>query len=1121
MSSFDAYYQWLGIPPSDQPPNHYRLLGIGLFEPNPEVISDAADSCMAHIRSFQLSAHSEDCDRLLNEIARARLCLLNVEKRAAYDRALRDSLPSPSAAALDDHDTQEFLNALADRTLYPRASSHKKKSSVNWSARVALGFVIAAALFAIAAVILIPSARKGLKAELTQLQGNSAPEAESPPQAAPANSAEGLPSDQAETRGAPSETLHAHRGESDAGDKTNRQRDGVRPAVASSAKEVASQFHAPSVQTAVSDNLQSSDCQGQAPSPVTPPGGPEDNELSDGDPLRPSRMGKFVTALCRDLRGNLWVGTEDTGVWRYDADAAVDRRWAQFTRSRTGGPREPNGPVVATRGPAVNCLGDDNAYALACDMLGRIWVGHLNHGVSVFNGKDWRNYDVLCGPLGERVFAIKTCPVDGDVWIATSAGLSRYRLDDDTWAYYTRADGLAADEVQCLAFDRKGTLYAGTQCDGLAVCKPIRTAGRLEYKLWRVVAAADAFQDRPPALPCGEGLPSNLLNDVHVARDGSIYVATTAGLAVSRDGGHAWRFVRGQDWEAKARGLSQPPPKEFLKAAANSARAVTLLLEDYVTCLAEDDAGNLWIGHREKGCEVFDPRTGNRLCAAGDLDFPTRLLPDGSNFLVSTYGAGLSQVRNPSLVTPGRSLVSPGRSLVSPGGHAGSVGGRLAQAGNPAHASGSGRGDAKRGEGKNARLVSQSPGDGSPSNSTTLSPFPALPLRAAAPSVEEIQAMAETPSKPLRASRPAAPLVVALNDDWRTQGDWLGRYGRYWACCSAICSPKDYLWGAGREPVSYAARIGPHCAVHDWIRYWVHWLYTDNRRSLEMPPTYLHSRIVNGFTRGDKPRRQAEWDDHGEAYPRTHEGPDVYCTLNVPDGLFFLSVYDFNKDGHAGANRLRDYKISIRCHDAKSQLDDVEGFELQPELAHARLRDFWGGVWKRFLVQGPSQLTIRLSRNYSINAILAGVMLDLVDEEPSPYFVRHSPARSLALPQSWIDGLRRTLDGLNELRSQRTRRWAICSRRLYVSLMRAGFDEVAGSPGLPRQASPCAQREIGTCAYFSLLFCQWEAGQAARGLTSARNVEKALRWDGKTYSCEGMGRSFVGKYVVAEQKGRQ
>ena len=29
---FDPYHQWLGISPKDQPPNHYRLLGIDVFD---------------------------------------------------------------------------------------------------------------------------------------------------------------------------------------------------------------------------------------------------------------------------------------------------------------------------------------------------------------------------------------------------------------------------------------------------------------------------------------------------------------------------------------------------------------------------------------------------------------------------------------------------------------------------------------------------------------------------------------------------------------------------------------------------------------------------------------------------------------------------------------------------------------------------------------------------------------------------------------------------------------------------------------------------------------------------------------------------------------------------------
>src|SRR5690242_13944395 len=49
--TFDPYYTWLGIPPAHQPPNLYRLLGLQLFEPNFDVIENAADRQMLHVRS--------------------------------------------------------------------------------------------------------------------------------------------------------------------------------------------------------------------------------------------------------------------------------------------------------------------------------------------------------------------------------------------------------------------------------------------------------------------------------------------------------------------------------------------------------------------------------------------------------------------------------------------------------------------------------------------------------------------------------------------------------------------------------------------------------------------------------------------------------------------------------------------------------------------------------------------------------------------------------------------------------------------------------------------------------------------------------------------------------------
>jgi hypothetical protein len=30
-ADFDPYHKWLGIPPPQQPPHHYRLLGIDLY----------------------------------------------------------------------------------------------------------------------------------------------------------------------------------------------------------------------------------------------------------------------------------------------------------------------------------------------------------------------------------------------------------------------------------------------------------------------------------------------------------------------------------------------------------------------------------------------------------------------------------------------------------------------------------------------------------------------------------------------------------------------------------------------------------------------------------------------------------------------------------------------------------------------------------------------------------------------------------------------------------------------------------------------------------------------------------------------------------------------------------
>ena len=97
--AFDPYYKWLAIPPKDQPPNHYRLLGVELFEADGDVIANAADSRMAQLRLYQTGGHVNDAQRLLNEVASARTCLLNTERKVEYDGQLRAESGSAEVVA--------------------------------------------------------------------------------------------------------------------------------------------------------------------------------------------------------------------------------------------------------------------------------------------------------------------------------------------------------------------------------------------------------------------------------------------------------------------------------------------------------------------------------------------------------------------------------------------------------------------------------------------------------------------------------------------------------------------------------------------------------------------------------------------------------------------------------------------------------------------------------------------------------------------------------------------------------------------------------------------------------------------------------------------------------------
>jgi S1-C subfamily serine protease len=150
---FDPYREWLSIPPEEQPPHHYRLLDLRLFEDLPSVIRAAAAHRTEHLRTYQLSKHSAECQDLLNQVAAASACLLNLDKKAAYDANLRDELEAKGALRKRRGPGPSLQGQVESAA--PNAATEGAKLLPEWAMRMAIAlgatalFALMAALFAL------------------------------------------------------------------------------------------------------------------------------------------------------------------------------------------------------------------------------------------------------------------------------------------------------------------------------------------------------------------------------------------------------------------------------------------------------------------------------------------------------------------------------------------------------------------------------------------------------------------------------------------------------------------------------------------------------------------------------------------------------------------------------------------------------------------------------------------------------------------------------------------------------------------------------------------------------------------------------------------------------------
>jgi hypothetical protein len=88
MTTLDVYKDWLGIPEGERPPNHYELLRLVKFQDDVEKIRANYKKLNAHVRKYASGQFSVRSQELLNELAKAMLCLTDPAAKREYDESL-------------------------------------------------------------------------------------------------------------------------------------------------------------------------------------------------------------------------------------------------------------------------------------------------------------------------------------------------------------------------------------------------------------------------------------------------------------------------------------------------------------------------------------------------------------------------------------------------------------------------------------------------------------------------------------------------------------------------------------------------------------------------------------------------------------------------------------------------------------------------------------------------------------------------------------------------------------------------------------------------------------------------------------------------------------------------